>query len=97
VPGSPTSPGQGRARPRTALINEKLVGQANIRAGDRLDAMPSFSAWPQGTESPAPAGQLLTFVDITEVTVRPPDRMHAEMVGDIESTVEKTGERPSSR
>jgi hypothetical protein len=30
VPASPTSPGQGRARPRTALINEKLVGQANI-------------------------------------------------------------------
>jgi hypothetical protein len=54
------------------------------RMSDRLAGASSFSVWARCyREIPATTGQMLTFANTTEVTVRRPDRMRAEVTGDL--------------
>lgn len=54
------------------------------RMSTRLAETPSFGVWARGfREIPATTGQLLTFANTTEVAVRRPDRMRAEVAGDL--------------
>lgn len=82
-----TSSGGGAATPAPpappAPMEQRALDLLR-RMSDRLAATPSFSLWVRSfREIPATTGQLLTFANTSEITVRRPDRMRAEVSGDL--------------
>jgi hypothetical protein len=77
-----SSSGEGAAA--AAAPMEQRALDLLRRMSDRLAGASSFSVWARGyREIPATTGQMLTFANTTEVTVRRPDRMRAEVTGDL--------------
>lgn len=72
------------AKPAPATVMEPQALDLLRRMSVRLAETPSFGVWARGwREIPAATGQLLTFVNTAEVTIRRPDRMRVEVGGDI--------------
>jgi hypothetical protein len=73
----------GGEAPPTAPMEQRALDLLR-RMSDRLAGASGFSVWARGyREIPATTGHLLTFANTTEVVVRRPDRMRAEVTGDL--------------